>query len=996
MELSLTAVYAAVSLLVAAANLILARQAARYKGTNGRYFGAVCCGAALVDLFYMFSALSRSYRAFSIWSSLYFLAIDAMLLAFAEFAAFYCGYTSEFRVVRCARRAAYAWAALELIEFAVNPFLELSISYTESGAALPAFCYAVMKPLYICHLIYTYLLVAVVLALIFTRMLAVPREYRLKYIFTLLSVGLLVVINAVFLYIRLPSVISRLDLSVLGYTISLIAIYWSSLDFSVSGTLNLLRNQVVNNVAQGIILFDYEDRLIMKNSRAENMFSAEVLQDGSSLTGFLQSTGLELDAGSPEPAQAVQCTIHGRTVRCDRRRLFNADHVKSGCMLVFTDLTDASDLLTGFHNYDHFIQNISQDPEAFRFASAAVADINGLALINSTGGRKAGDDAIRALAEAMRSCLPAGTYFVRGHDAHLIALCRSLDEDSLHEQMDAVRASVSQPMQFAVSACSGVAEPRSAVESAVDEAGKALQVKKLLDRDSYHSQVLTSLMQALQESDADTEAHVKRTQLMGARLGARIGLSDIQQSRLSLLCMLHDIGKIGIPLEVLNKPGRLTDEEWTLMKSHVEKGYQIAMSVDALSCVAEEILHHHESWNGNGYPDRLSGEAIPLLARIIAVVDTYDAIVSNRSYRRARSDAEARAELQRCAGTQFDPHIVSEFIKMLEEHAPAESPAPAVSDTMPLSRAAEMPASMPGQVHPVECCTYVLDDDDAISGASRGFEALTGYSAEDIQSRHLHQIDLIPQEDREEYLYYVQKLVFPSGSVYLEHRLQCRDGGIINVLCYGRLRYDPVSRKTFKDVTVADISATFAVSMMMRANRLRTAGQQELSGLGRRDSLTGLLSRAAFQSDVERMLTDGHRVMMMIVDVDRFREYNEAWGHQAGDEFLTLVGQLLSCALRRDDLACRMGGDEFGAALCFDAECSEAVMVERARQIFSRISSALQADPRNTSVSMGAAVSDMDACTFRRLCANADRAMYSSKQQGRALLTMYSGRDKEN
>lgn len=137
---------------------------------------------------------------------------------------------------------------------------------------------------------------------------------------------------------------------------------------------------------------------------------------------------------------------------------------------------------------------------------------------------------------------------------------------------------------------------------------------------------------------------------------------------MSLLCLLHDIGKIGVPLEILNKPGKLSDEEWEILRSHTEKGYVIANSNHELKGIAEEIRHHHERWDGSGYPDGLSGESIPLLSRIIAVVDAYDAMINNRSYKSAISVSSAMEELEQCAGSQFDPFIVSEFLLMLKEN----------------------------------------------------------------------------------------------------------------------------------------------------------------------------------------------------------------------------------------------------------------------------------------------------------------------------------------
>ena len=118
---------------------------------------------------------------------------------------------------------------------------------------------------------------------------------------------------------------------------------------------------------------------------------------------------------------------------------------------------------------------------------------------------------------------------------------------------------------------------------------------------------------------------------------------------------------------VLLKPGKLTDEEWEVMKTHTEKGYRIANASKELKPIAEYILHHHERWDGQGYPGGLSGEEIPILSRIITVVDSHDVMVHDRPYHKAMSHAEAVEELLRCSGSQFDPHIVTIFLQVLQE-----------------------------------------------------------------------------------------------------------------------------------------------------------------------------------------------------------------------------------------------------------------------------------------------------------------------------------------
>ncbi|HAL73528.1 MAG TPA: hypothetical protein DCM45_00370, partial [Clostridiales bacterium] len=127
----------------------------------------------------------------------------------------------------------------------------------------------------------------------------------------------------------------------------------------------------------------------------------------------------------------------------------------------------------------------------------------------------------------------------------------------------------------------------------------------------------------------------------------------------------HDIGKIGIPDAILQKPTRLSRDEWEIMKRHTEKGFDLAKSTPELNNISEFILHHHERWDGSGYPAGLSGTKIPKLSRILSVIDAYDVITNTRPYKKAQSKAEAIEEIKRCAGSQFDPEIVDVFIEIM-------------------------------------------------------------------------------------------------------------------------------------------------------------------------------------------------------------------------------------------------------------------------------------------------------------------------------------------
>jgi PAS domain S-box-containing protein len=302
----------------------------------------------------------------------------------------------------------------------------------------------------------------------------------------------------------------------------------------------------------------------------------------------------------------------------------------------------------------------------------------------------------------------------------------------------------------------------------------------------------------------------------GAALGKRIGLTDKQQSSLSLLCLLHDIGKIGVPLDILNKPGKLTDEEWNYIKTHVHKGYQIAKSSKGLNEIADMILHHHERWDGKGYPDGLKEEETPLLSRIISVVDAFDAMVSNRSYRAAKSVDEAIAELERCSGTQFDPTLVKEFVpicrSMVGNVIPDEEKLKTPADTIAeKTKTLEPDHSGEHNVHGVVYSRYVLNAHNVIIDVDDNFEKLTGYSRDDIKENTMEQQDLVPAEDVTEYLCFVSESLAKNPIAYCEHRLKRKDGSIIHVLCLGKMVYDSASHETRSEIIVSNLQSIYPV-----------------------------------------------------------------------------------------------------------------------------------------------------------------------------------------
>ncbi len=180
-------------------------------------------------------------------------------------------------------------------------------------------------------------------------------------------------------------------------------------------------------------------------------------------------------------------------------------------------------------------------------------------------------------------------------------------------------------------------------------------------RDAYTG-TLESLVTALDVRDQETKGHSVRVAQHALDIARLLGISD-EEELLTIYrgALMHDVGKIGVPDAILLKPERLTEEEWTFMRRHPAMGYRILAQVPYLRPAAKIVLAHHERWDGHGYPRGLEGEAIPLGARIFAVCDTYDAIISDRPYRRGQSPDAALAEILRCAGSQFDPQVVEAF-----------------------------------------------------------------------------------------------------------------------------------------------------------------------------------------------------------------------------------------------------------------------------------------------------------------------------------------------
>ncbi len=984
--------YTILSLVIAFVDVTLARMAFGKRDRVGRCLGYTCVGTALVDISYLLSIWSNDYFVNSCMSSIYFVCVDLMLLFLVSFATFFTRMRmSKFGLV--CNKICFAYLFIDVVIFAINPFKEFVVSYIPRNTEFAVYSYQMHWPFYI-HLGFCYLMVATVVALFVQKLVTVPWEYKRQYMYAVLALMLIVSINGVFLFLPGLSLYNFLDYSILTYSIGAYVFYWACYQYSVNGMMKLFKMSVFENLDQGLVLFDYNNKLILHNDMADRQWGNIEFKSMMLMDDFKKQCMIEI---APELESCVlQCYVdsngENKPLRCDYRTLKNKRGRVIGRLFMFSNAVLVTDPLTGFHNWEDFKFYMEENKGKPKGSAIVIAcDIMGLSVLNNSKGRQVGDQKIKALADLFRKHFPRESYFVRGQDANFIVFQVVDGEAAAVERLERISAEFDLAIQYAINPLPAEADMQTGIEETV----KGLKQKKLLNKDSTHSMILNSLVQALQECDADTEEHVRRTQLMGAALGKRIGLTDVQQSDLSLLCLLHDIGKIGVPLEILNKPGKLTAEEWQVLRSHATKGYQIAKSSSELCGIAEMILHHHERWDGAGYPDGLSRESIPLLSRVIAVVDAYDAMVNNRSYRPALPRDFAIDELKRCAGSQFDPGIVSEFIQLLEtlpKQPQAAVPRPSAEAKSIIREELEEGQEKPvvRAVHNLTFSRYVVDDQFNIVSVDKAFEELTGYTQEEVTNNHMNHVDLIPKEDRTEYLSLVMEATSKNPQAFFEHRLVRKDGSIIYVFCLGRQFFDSAARMGRSEIIVADAASTYSLRVIADVERNKARHREaEWENAYRKDPLTGVLTRAAFKNDTEFKLLEGKsKVMLLMVDVDHFKQYNDSYGHVAGDEFLTLVGQTLQSCLRHDDIAGRMGGDEFAAALFFKSSCTDEFMYERAQQIFDKINMTLAMNPKATSLSMGAVIAGGSVDSFTELYECADKRLYKSKEGGRSRLSV--------
>lgn len=331
------------------------------------------------------------------------------------------------------------------------------------------------------------------------------------------------------------------------------------------------------------------------------------------------------------------------------------------------------DSLTGLYNRAYFEEEMKRlDTRRQLPMSIIVGDVNGLKLSNDAFGHNAGDDLLKAAAECIKKSCRKEDIISRWGGDEFVILLPTVTENNVQRVCDRIMDECERydklPFKISISLGNSTKSNESQdIKEVLKTAEDKMYKNKLMSGKSIRNSIITSLKTTLYENSFETEEHSGRMTQLCKDFGKLLELSKSKIEELAAIATLHDIGKVAISDVILSKPGKLTSEEMKQVKKHPEIGYRIAKSCPEIAHLAEGILSHHERWDGEGYPNNLKGEKIPYESRIIAIIDSYDVMISDRPYKKRMSKEDAIKELGRCSGTQFDPILVDKFMGLLNK-----------------------------------------------------------------------------------------------------------------------------------------------------------------------------------------------------------------------------------------------------------------------------------------------------------------------------------------
>lgn len=463
----------------------------------------------------------------------------------------------------------------------------------------------------------------------------------------------------------------------------------------------------LSSIGDGVIATDREGKINFMNNAAAELTGHSVTEaEGSALTDiFNVSWGKSYDDDSERKDLILMTVINeGKTFKSEENvQLISKDKKaynisisaapiqieggKSiGMVITFQNITDRVlmeeklikmslyDSLTEVYNrtYFHSISN-EHDSKKSQNLGLILCDLDGLKIINDTLGHFVGDELLIATTEVLKKACGSNCIVARIGGDEFVVVLKNTSKKEIEELNSKIENEIKtynkNNNRLHLSISKGIAFSGQTFKSMKDifkQADNDMYICKLHNRESNRNAIMKTMIKALKETDFVTEGHIERMKKISVAFAANLGLPKKIINSIGLLAEFHDIGKVGVSSELLQKPGMLNEEEKKELKRHSEIGYRIAKHATALEHIAELILKHHEAWDGNGYPIGLKGVRIPIECRIISIVDAYDAMTSNRPYKKTMSKREAIEELKKCGGVQFDPELVDKFIKYLK------------------------------------------------------------------------------------------------------------------------------------------------------------------------------------------------------------------------------------------------------------------------------------------------------------------------------------------
>ncbi len=579
---------------------------------------------------------------------------------------------------------------------------------------------------------------------------------------------------------------------------------------------------------------------------------------------------------------------------------------------------------------------------------------------------------------------------------------RPLFDDLRREALDAARG-LFEGEQALVAALAGISEERSRAAEA-------------------YGAVVRSLAAALSERDGYTGEHSNIVRDLAVAVGSALGLEGRALAEVEAGALLHDVGKIGIPDAILHKPGPLNDEEWDLMREHPAIGERILRQLPGLADVALAVRHEHERWDGGGYPDGLAGEKIPLTSRIVLACDAYNALVSDRPYRARLSRAEALRELERCAGSQFDPTVVAALLDHLRANGAMRSSAvePDLSDLLAPPDSDGDARRLERELHAlmtIASAVATVDSlDDLVEIAADDARIAVGadtlsVSRWEAHARVLRVIvntgDLAPWEVRRpvDEVYTLEeddalRVLLLEGTSYttslddteafetelaLLRQIGKHSCVAVPIMLggspWGELWASRGSGMT--EFGPRDVRFLETIAGQIAAAVGRTELYARMADLAFKDPLTGVGNRRALEERLELCCREAHDhdgdVAVLLADLDKLKELNDSLGHARGDQALATVAQALTAETAGagdDRTVYRLGGDEFCLLLGTGT-------AEEARLAGERAIANLALRVPTVSASFGVSSLGLGAKRPSDLLRAADHALYVAKRAGR-------------